>query len=206
MKIKYLDRIFKGMLDICREFKVNLVGGDLSSSKKVTIDVSMLALVEKRKITLRSLARPGDYIFMTGSFGDASSGKHFKFIPRVREARFLAENFKVHAMIDISDGLAQDLRHILRESSTGAIIYEELLPLSRRARNLSSALRSGEEFELVFTLPRKEAIRLIKRRIINFSLIGEIVERKAGFKLVGSSGRIRDLGLKDLFLSGFRHF
>ncbi len=204
--VKYFDRILKGMFDIAGEFKVNIVGGDLSSSRKLVIDVSMLGLVEKNRIALRSGARKGDYIFMTGEFGDNSSGKHFKFIPRIKEARFLAENFKVNSMIDISDGLIQDLRHILKSSSCGAFIYEDLLPLSPKARSLSSALTNGEEFELIFTLPRREGLKLIKKRIVNFSLIGEITDRKFGFNLVESSGKIRKIGFDNLLLSGYSHF
>ena len=199
--LKFLDRLFKGMSDICREYQINIAGGDLSSSSKVIIDVSMLGLVEKKRLTLRSAAKPGDYIFVTGELGGSILGKHFKFTPRIREARFLSENFKINAMIDVSDGLAQDLGHILSQSKAGAVIYEELIPLSPQARNLSDALNNGEDFELIFTMTQMEGKRLLKKRIINFKLIGEIVDKKYGFKLTYCSGKIKDIKLK-----GFTHF
>ncbi len=200
-QVNFLDRLFKGMLDICREYKINIAGGDLSSSSKLVIDVAMLGLVENNRLALRSMAKPGDYIFVTGEFGGSILGKHFKFTPRIREARFLSDNFKTHAMIDVSDGLAQDLGHILARSKVGALIYEELIPLSSQARDLSDALNSGEDFELIFTMPQSEGKRLLGRRIVNFKLIGEVVDKKYGFKLAYSSGKIKDIKLK-----GFTHF
>ncbi|MBN2830838.1 MAG: thiamine-monophosphate kinase [Candidatus Omnitrophica bacterium] len=199
--LKFTDRLFKGMRDICREYKINIVGGDISSSRKIVVDVSMLGLVKKDNLVLRNGAKPGDLIFTTGESGGSILGKHLNFTPRINEARFLADNFKVNAMIDISDGLAQDLNHILRQSKAGALLYEGLIPKSPKARNLADALTSGEEFELLFTLNSVEAKRLLKKRIVNFKLIGEIVEKKYGFKLVYNSGRIKDINLK-----GFTHF
>jgi thiamine-monophosphate kinase len=196
VKLEFVDRLFKGMLDICKEFKINIVGGDLGSSSKITIDVSMLGLVEKKYLALRSMAKPGDYIFVTGEFGGSILGKHLTFTPRVREARFLAQNFKINAMMDVSDGLAQDLGHTLSQSKVGAVIYEELIPLSTKASGLSSALNDGEDFELIFTMPQDEAKRLLKRRISNFKLIGEILDKKYGFELIYSSGKIKDIKLK----------
>jgi thiamine-monophosphate kinase len=104
-------------------------------------------------------------------------------------------------MIDVSDGLAQDLSHILTRSKAGAVIYEELIPLSPKAFDLSDALSSGEDFELIFTMPQMEGKKLLKRRIVNFKFIGEVVDKKYGFKLVYSSGKIKDIRLK-----GFSHF
>ncbi len=204
--VKFIDRIFEGMLDICREYNINIAGGDLSLSSRIVIDVSMLGLVEKKNLTLRSSARIGDYIFVTGELGGSILGKHLKFTPRIREARFLAENFKVNAMIDISDGLVQDLRHILKQSKVGAVIYGELIPLSPQARNLSDALKSGEEFELLFTLSQKEAKRFLSKKTVNFKLIGEVVDKKYGFKLIDEAGIIKDINLKGKSLTGFTHF
>jgi len=199
--LRFIDSLFKGMQDICREYKVNIVGGDLSASSRIVIDVSMLGLVEKKKLALRSGAMPGDFIFVTGDLGGSIRGKHLKFTPRLNEARFLSRNFKVNSMIDISDGLVSDLSHILEQSKAGAFIYEGLIPISKQARGLSDALTSGEDFELLFTLSPKEARRLVKRKKTNFSLIGEVVERKYNFKLVYNSGKIKDIKLK-----GFSHF
>lgn len=197
----YVDKLFKGMLDICRKYKVNIVGGDLSRSARITLDVSMLGVVKKEHLTLRSGARAGDIIFVTGEVGGSILGKHLKFTPRLKESGFLSRNFKVNAMIDISDGLASDLGHILKQSKAGAVIYEDLIPISAKARGLSDALNSGEDFELLFTLPRRLAKKLLKRKLAIFKPIGEIMERKYGFKLIDKRNRPVDIEPK-----GFKHF
>lgn len=201
MTVKRLDKIVKGMFNLARKYKINIVGGDLSRADKLTIDVSMLGLVEKNFLALRSGAKNADIIFVSGSLGGSIRGRHLTFIPRLKEARFLVKNFKVNAMIDISDGLIQDLGHILKESKVGAIIYEDLIPLSRQARNLDEALYMGEDFELLFTLPRRDAKKLLRRKAINFKPIGEIVEKKYSLRLVDKIGREKIIRSK-----GFQHF
>ncbi len=199
--VEYLDRLFKGMVSVAARFKINIVGGDLSRAGKLTIDVSMLGVTEKKCLVLRSQARKGDIIFVTGPLGGSIKGKHLKFTPRVEEARFLVKNFKINAMIDISDGLAQDLGHILKESDCGAILYESLIPLAKEAKGLDDALYSGEDFELLFTLPSKEARRLLNEKIPFLRPVGEIAGKKYGLTLIGETGRVRNIKLK-----GFRHF
>ncbi len=198
--IKYADRLFKGMLSVAREFKINITGGDLSRSRQVAIDVSMLGVAEKKNLTLRSGAKIGDMICVTGELGGSILGKHLKFIPRLKEARFLAKNFKINSMIDISDGLIQDLGHILNKSQAGAIIYEDLLPINRCSRSLADALYSGEDFELLFTLSRDEAQRLLEKSD-SFKIIGEIVPKKQGLRLIDKRGREKPFKVR-----GFRHF
>ncbi len=104
-------------------------------------------------------------------------------------------------MIDISDGLSLDLAHILEQSSAGAVIYEDLIPVSRKARNLDEALCMGEDFELLFTLSRQEARKLLSRKLNIFKPIGEIVDKKTGFRLIDKKNRQRYIEP-----SGFRHF
>jgi len=200
-RLEFIKKLFKGMLEISKKYKINIVGGDLSRSSKVIINVSMLGEVEKKYLTLRSGARPGDIIFVTGSLGGSILGKHLKFIPRLKEARFLSRNFKVNAMIDISDGLAQDLGHILKESNVGAVIYEDLVPLSKAASGLPSALNDGEDFELLFTLPRTLASKLLKMKRAGFRPIGEIMAKDYGFKLIDNNKRAVNVKSK-----GFKHF
>lgn len=199
--VKYLDRLMAGMLRVACEYKVNVVGGDLSRSEKLLINVSMLGIVEKKRLVLRSQARLGDIIFVSGSLGGSIRGKHLKFRPRVKEARFLTQKFKINSMIDVSDGLVQDLWHILKESSVGAEIYEGLIPLDKKARDLKEALYMGEDFELLFTMAKKDAKRLISMHQYKFWPIGEIVDKKYKLRLVSEKGKPRALGVK-----GFRHF
>lgn len=197
-----VDKIARGLFDLARAYGVNVVGGDISAARELTIDVSMLGLVEKKNLVLRNGAKTGDVIFVTGSLGGSIFGKHLKFTPRIKEARFLVNNFKVSSMIDISDGLIQDLGHVLRGSKAGAVIYEEALPVSKDARNLSDALYMGEDFELLFTLPVREAKKLASLKNRNsFKAIGEIAAGKYGLKMVDRRGKERSLKP-----GGFRHF
>ncbi len=199
--VKFIDRFFSGMKNLARKNNINFVGGDISKSGVLTIDLSMLGEVEKKNLVLRSNANPDDIIFVTGSIGGSIHGKHLKFCPRIKEARLLVKNFKINSMIDISDGLTQDLSHILKTSKKGAIIYEELIPLSSQAGSLKEALNSGEDFELLFTMAPKEAKRLISKKMEIFSPIGKIVDGKYGMILVNKKGGVRKEEIK-----GFRHF
>jgi thiamine-monophosphate kinase len=200
--VDLVDKIYWGMISLAKLYKTNIVGGDISSARSLTINVSLLGEVEKNNLLLRSTALPGDFIFVTGDLGGSISGKHLKFTPRLKEARFLVKNFKINSMIDVSDGLASDLGHILKESRVGAFIYEKLIPVSKQARSLADALYMGEDFELLFTMPRKQAGKLMHmKKRINCRLIGEIVDKNEGLRLVDGKGRIRLLKLR-----GFRHF
>jgi thiamine-monophosphate kinase len=199
--IKKAEKIAGGLFRLAKDYGVNIVGGDLSRANRLVLDVSMLGIVEKNKLVLRSGAKVGDVVFVTGSLGRSIAGKHLRFVPRVKEARFLVKNFKITSMIDISDGIAQDLGHILKASNVGARIYKDALPLSREARNFEEALYGGEEFELLFTVPRNQCRYLAFRKNNLFKPIGEIVRKGIGFKLVGNNGRE-----KVLKPEGWRHF
>jgi thiamine-monophosphate kinase len=198
--VKFMDDLLKGMLEIAGEHKINIVGGDLSRSPKLTIDVSMLGVVEKKYLLLRRGSKPGDMIFVTGPLGGSIRGKHLNFTPRVKEARYLAKNFRVHSMIDISDGLLQDLGHILRQSGVGALLYEELIPVNRGS-NLNEVFSMGEDFELLFTLPREQARKLATKKPGVFLPIGEVVSAPGVLNLVNINGRVRPLKSK-----GYTHF
>jgi thiamine-monophosphate kinase len=195
-----VNNIYKGMINLAKMYNINIVGGDISQAQKLTIDISMSGLVEKKYLVLRNGAKKGDIIFVSGNFGGSIVGKHLKFTPRLKEARFLVNNFKINSMIDVSDGLSQDLNHILKESKVGAIIYEDLIPLSKECRGIKDALCSGEDFELLFTLSLKEARRLLRKRD-DFTPIGRIAQGKKGLRLVDKQGSVSRL--KSL---GFLHF
>jgi len=200
-RVEFVDKLHQGMRDLARRYRINLVGGDFSRAAKLTLDVSMAGVVEKKNLVLRSGAKSGDIIFVSGSFGGSIRGKHLKFTPRLNEARWLVEHFKINSMIDVSDGLAQDLRHILVASKAGALVYEELIPLSPRARNLNDALYGGEDFELLFSMPAKEARKLICANNKLYHPIGEILPLSEGLRLVTKNGNE-----KNIKPGGFRHF
>jgi len=201
MQVHQIDRLAKGLFDFARKFNINIVGGDISASSKLIIDVSMLGEVEKNKLCLRQGARAGDIIMVTGEFGGSIKGKHLKFTPRLKEAQFLMNNFKINAMIDVSDGLVADLGHILEQSSVGAVLYESLIPLSKQAQGSEEALCSGEEFELLFTASRDQASKIIKSAKYRFKVIGEIMPEAFGLRLINYKNRYSRLKLK-----GYRHF
>jgi thiamine-monophosphate kinase len=207
MQVEQVDLLAKGLFDLAKKFKINIVGGDISASAKLTIDVSMLGKVEKNKLCLRQGAKVGDLIMVTGEFGGSIKGKHLKFTPRLKEARFLVDNFEINSMIDVSDGLIQDLGHILEASLAGAIIYENLIPLSRETQGLEDALCSGEEFELLFTASRDQASKIIKSSKYRFRVIGEIMPKSFGLRILdcaqGYNAQART-GLSSK--AGYRHF
>lgn len=188
LKIDFLDQLYKGIRDVSGKFHVNIVGGDANECDKVVIDVSIIGFVEKNKLVTRSNAKAGDSIFVTGRLGGSRHGKHLNFTPRLAEARYLVENFKINSMIDISDGLAIDLYRLLKESKRGAYLFANFIPLSESAKNLNSALSDGEDFELLFTVSQKEARRLTsaggRRRKFNFTRIGVIADGDAGMNIL----------------------
>jgi thiamine-monophosphate kinase len=198
--LAYVDGLLEGMRRLARRFKVNIVGGDLSRAPGVTIDVSMVGEVEKKYLALRKGATQGDAVFVTGRLGGSFYGRHLTFMPRIEEARFLVKHFKVSAMIDISDGLLQDLSHILEESKVGALLYEKAIPVHRDARTPGEALSMGEDFELLFTVPRAQAPRLIAS-CGTCTLIGHIVDKKFGLQLID-----RSCNRKTFSPKGFSHF
>lgn len=201
MQVHQADLLAKGIFDLAKENKINIVGGDISASEKLIIDVSMLGKVEKSKLCLRRGAKNGDMIMVTGSFGGSIKGKHLKFTPRLKEARFLVDNFKINSMIDVSDGLIQDLGHVLEQSSVGAVLYESLIPLSKEARGIEEALCSGEEFELIFTASRDQASKIIRSSRYSFKVIGEIMPASFGLRLINHQNKYSNLKFQ-----GHRHF
>ena len=173
----WIEKVAKGIVRLAKQFKTQWVGGDISSAKKFFISIALLGEQNKKQIIRRTGARPGDFIYVTGTLGGSILGKHFSFIPRVREGRFLAENYPPSAMLDISDGLIQDLGHILKDSRVGAQLELSRIPVSpaarEKARNngqkaLQFALSDGEDFELLFTLAPREAKKLEKDWVHKF--------------------------------------
>ncbi len=150
-----LEKIYAGVSKVRKLFDVDLVGGDLSQGSTLELHVFGVGRVPKGKALLRSGARPGDVIYVTGPLGGSfESGKHLTFMPRIKEAKWLRQSGFVRCMMDISDGLATDLRHILKASKVGADIVSEKVP---KVGTLEQALFDGEDFELLFTVRAEDA-------------------------------------------------
>ncbi|MFC1709211.1 thiamine-monophosphate kinase [Candidatus Omnitrophota bacterium] len=206
LKSKDIKSLFSGIKKSADRFGVNIVGGDTNLSQKLIIDISMTGFVDSKKLTLRSNARVGDYIFVTGSLGGSIYQKHLKFTPRVKEAQYLTTKFKLNSMIDISDGLILDLWRVLKASRVGAAIYEDLIPKSKDAKNLNQALYMGEDFELLFTVSEKNSKTLLRRIRENkfdfdLSFIGKIMDKKEQIWLIDRHKKSKKLKPK-----GFLHF
>jgi thiamine-monophosphate kinase len=212
----YLDKVYSGINVLARRYALAVAGGETSTNpERLLISVSLIGWVARDRQVLRSGAKPGDALFVSGELGGSLAGKHLEFEPRLNEARWLAQNFTVHSMIDLSDGLAGDLPHLLKASGVGAELLATAIPLSsgaRRAAKASSsaktalvaALTDGEDFELLFTVPSREAVDLFdgwKQQFpsIRLSCIG---------KINSSTGiTIRDKqGVRPLTVHGYEHF
>lgn len=203
LDVRFIDRLYKGIKNAADKFNISLVGGDTVCSEKIIINIALIGEVEKKNLVLRSSARQNDAIFVTGNIGGSIKHRHLDFTPRLREARFLVKNFKINSMIDVSDGLLADLGHILDQSNRGAVIYEDAVPVSKDALNFDSAVRDGEDFELVFTLPERYTLRLLKTWPFKtpVSKIGKILDSKKRFCLVRKNGKLERI--KPI---GFTHF
>ncbi len=212
----WVDRFFSGLLKLARKYEVHLAGGDIAESPAgVLADIVVLGSVPKGKAVLRSRARVGDFIYITGTLGAsvatlellregkkprrATHLRHFYPEPRLRVGRYLREKKLATAMIDTSDGLSVDLGHICEESGVGAVIYAESLPRTSGPRGLEFALHGGEDYELLFTAaPGAKVPKLIEG--VEVTRIGEIVG--------GDVIRIADAQGKTKLLQpeGWQHF
>ncbi|MFA7255427.1 MAG: thiamine-phosphate kinase [Candidatus Omnitrophota bacterium] len=167
----WLKRFYKGVLRLAKQYDVDCVGGDFSAAKEFFASVTILGEASPHHFVTRTKAMAGDWIAVTGSLGGSRLRKHCDFTPRVQEALFLAHHITPTAMIDISDGLVQDLSHILKASKVGAALDLDKIPVSLDAKRmakgnnlkaLARALSDGEDFELLFTVPPWQKMMLEK--------------------------------------------
>jgi thiamine-monophosphate kinase len=218
---RWADGFLKGLLRLAKQVNVPLAGGDTAQSRAgVLADIVVVGAVPKGKAILRSGARPGDRIYVTGSLGGSSATlallekgrtlrphdfpQHYSPSPRLDVGRALREKKLASAMIDISDGLSVDLRHICEESGVGAELEKSAIPLAEIGRpshevDLRFALHGGEDYELLFTAPRSKRVPS-KIAGIPITMIGFITRGKHVF-LIAPSG----IGL-ELLPEGWEHF
>jgi thiamine-monophosphate kinase len=195
----WVDGFLRGFLALADEFKVSLAGGDTAESPAgILADIIVLGSVPQGKAILRSGARPGDRIYVTGELGGASAAlqelfaghkmrpqdfpRHFHPVPRISVGQFLREKGLASAMIDLSDGLSTDLGHICEESGVGAEILAPAIPRAVSGKvgtevDLHQALHGGDDYELLFVAPRNKTVpRRIAR--VPVTLIGHVTRRK----------------------------
>jgi thiamine-monophosphate kinase len=166
----FADGLLAGLLRCAERYGVALVGGDTTRSPgPVVVNVALTGFAARGRAVLRSGARPGDAICVTGALGGSILGRHLRVAPRQDEALLLVQGEEVHAMIDVSDGLSSDLGHVLDRSGVGAELWEDRIPVHEDARTLAArdgvaalehALADGEDYELLFTVGESAARRL----------------------------------------------
>jgi thiamine-monophosphate kinase len=149
----WLKQVYAGLERAAKMYGVNLVGGESAKSPgPFFLSVALTGRVEHGKYVRRSGGRNGDWLFVTGKLGGSIGGRHLRFRPRVAEARWLVSRFPVHAMMDLSDGLATDLPRMANASQLGFEVDLASLPLHRGCSS-ENGLRDGEDYELLFALP-----------------------------------------------------
>ena len=211
-----VEAIYDGINRLAKRHEVAVVGGEtVSNPERLVISVSVVGEVDRDRCVLRAGAKPGDGVWVTGELGGSIAGHHLDFTPRLNEALWLAEHFLPSAMIDLSDGLAGDLGHLLDQANAGAELLETALPIRREARlraresdaakpPLIAALTDGEDYELCFTLGQGNAVALLDQFRKAFpetpiSCIGKVVA-EPGLKIQQMDGT------KEFATRGFVHF
>lgn len=204
---RFIKDIYNGIDSACKKYNVSIVGGNTSKSNELTIDIFVIGEADEKHVLYRHGAKPGDKICVTGTLGDAAAGlfalknglkKYTKLIDRqttpaarISEGQIIVKLKKATSMIDISDGLSNDLLHICRQSSAGARIFLEKLPISEELKSFCKAtkkdpyqfaLNGGEDYELLFTVEKECADTVIKKvekqTGTKVTIIGEIAAKR----------------------------
>jgi thiamine-monophosphate kinase len=182
------EELYQGFRDLADSFQTALAGGDTNSwDGPLVISVTIIGEPTGRGPVTRGGARPGDWLLVTGPLGGSILGKHLDFTPRVREAIQLHQAVELHAMIDISDGLAADVHHICDESRCGAVLFADAVPIAPEAAKLQDgrspldhALSDGEDFELAFAVRPDDGRRLLETQPVpglTLAHIGRVLEQ-----------------------------
>ena len=233
ISLDWIDTFLEGFHRVAQQFGVDVVGGNLAHTQgELILDVTLVGEVKSGRLLLRNQARVGDIIMVTGFLGDAAAGlkilleeqkmntvrdqyllnRYFLPEPRIDVGKILGESGLPLALIDISDGFAQDLGHILSQSQVGAMVDPEQIPLSesliswcseQRCHPLDFAFSGGEDYELIFSVSPLEAASLqclIQRETgVPVSMVGEIV--------AGNGLTIRKNGSEVVYhTQGWNHF
>jgi thiamine-monophosphate kinase len=161
--------LMDGLFKMADAYEVDVVGGDTNTwDGPLVISVTLLGEPTGRGAVTRSGAQSGDWLFVTGALGGSLAGRHLSFQPRISEALALHHSVELHAMIDLSDGIASDVRHIARESGVGVVIDAQAVPIHDDVdpalpfeERLHHALCDGEDFELLFAVAEQDGRRLL---------------------------------------------
>lgn len=161
--LAWVKKLYQGIGKTARAFGVAVVGGETSRTKgPAAISITVTGFVEKKRWVGRAGGKVNDEIFVTGRLGGSLRGGHLKFVPRIAESRWLTENFRIHAMMDLSDGLGADLPRLARASKVGFKIDPQTLPLNPGC-TIRQAISDGEDYELLFAIAPKDSRSLLSR-------------------------------------------
>jgi len=179
---RWMKQLYQGLRRAAARFKVAIVGGETSDTRgPIVVSISAAGSVEKRRCVLRSGGENGDLLYVTGRLGGSVRKRHLNFVPRLKEARWLTQHFRIHAMMDLSDGLGADLPRLANASAVGFEIDEKTLPRTRGC-SIAQAINDGEDYELLFALSPNDAAALERKwrkKFMRLSLtrIGHLTRR-----------------------------
>jgi thiamine-monophosphate kinase len=234
--VREAEALYRGLGRCARRYGVALAGGDVSAAPCWSIAVTVLGEVARGRALTRAGARVGDLLCVTGTLGDSRAGlailqrrgrlprevgrshalrlidRHQRPTPRLSVAQHLADQRLATAAIDLSDGLAADVRHLCEASNVGVEIDLSALPISPALRRYSDAVRrdpvgfalgGGEDFELLVTIPPRHLARAqgAATRDASFTVIGRVTSARQGLRVIDAEGRCRSLPRV-----GYEHF
>ncbi|MES2474828.1 MAG: thiamine-phosphate kinase [Verrucomicrobiota bacterium] len=188
--VAWVEDLYRGIADCLGKFGGTVAGGETSSAPAgatAVISIAATGHVPRAHQVLRSTARPGDVLLVTGLLGGSIHGKHLDFTPRLAEAEWLVKHFKPTAMMDLSDGLAKDLARMAAASGCGFVIDEIALPITPGCTP-AQALGDGEDFELLLAMAPARVAKLLDQwtfPTLPLTAIGRMVEQGKGESLDG---------------------
>lgn len=209
--VEFMDELYKGLHSSAEKHGISIVGGDTTHGTEYVFNLCLLGEVNKKLLCLRSMAKPGDIVCVTGMLGGSTAGlklllnkkqgyliDHLEPKSRtVTEAQTIARY--ANAMIDVSDGLGSEVKHICEASNVGARIDFEKIPLSKQTINSAKtlsldpydfALYGGEDFELVFTIS-SENLEKLKKEFSDFTVVGKILEKSEGTYVLKENKKLK---------------
>ncbi|MCL2877788.1 MAG: thiamine-phosphate kinase [Acidobacteria bacterium] len=226
---RWIREFYDGLTSCGGEHGAVLAGGDLSGADKITISITAFGESENRKVVYRSGGRPGDLLYVTGTPGKSAAGlkllqrgilrssssprlealrAHRTPEPRCAIGRWLAQSGNIRCMMDVSDGLSADLPRMCAASGTNAEIFAEKIPVFAESAlwgcdPLELALSGGEDYELLFAVPRakKHFLKTLPPDFPPVTHIGTMLEGNAKVWITGAEGTRRPLPVR-----GFDHF
>jgi thiamine-monophosphate kinase len=219
--VEFMEELYKGLYDSAKKHNVSVLGGDTTHGTEYTLNATLIGKSRSKYTRFRSGAKKGDIICVTGTLGGSTAGlklllhgkaegmdlkDHLEPKSRTAEEGMIIARF-ANSMIDVSDGLGSEVRHICEESKIGARIDYDSIPIKKSsfdaAEKLSMnaydfALYGGEDFQIVFTIT-KENLKKIKKKFTDFTIIGEILDKDQGLFILKE-------GKKSEVQKGYDHF